>query len=317
MMTEKIEITFSLYDKDGKYSLRVAVSMVSIMETISEKRKIRFHLLHDDTLTEDNKIKFKQLIKNYNQEILFYYVKLEKNSYIKLRDIDLYSPGALYRLKLADLVNVNKIIYLDADIICNLDIRNLFEENINDYAIGAILDKEVLAQDNITNNKLYRNVPLDLIRYFNSGVILFNLEYIRKNYDMFKETMNFLGKYPNIPYSDQAALNFLFQKKCRFLNCKYNWGVKKGENNECIYHFSGIEDKPWNFKTSPLRILYWKYFLKTPWCNGIADFIYEYDKSDIPLEKSMLIGRILSRKIFVKNFFLRLKKEIKNKFEGK
>ena len=310
MMNNKIDIAFSVHDKDGSYSLKIAVAMVSILENTNGK--IVFHLLHDDTLSEHNKKFFKKLVNNYNKEIIFYHIQLKKEDFINLKDIEIYSPGALFRLKLAELVNVNKILYLDADIICNLDIKYLFEENIDDYAVAAVLDKDVVNQDNISNNKFYKKSPIDVKNYFNSGVILFNLNYIRKNYNMFYETMYFLKKYPYIPYSDQAALNYLFQKKCRFLDCKYNWGVKKGAYDECIYHFSGVEDKPWNFKTSSLRILYWKYFLKTPWCNNLEDFLKEYDKSNMPVEKNILTGRILSRKIFIKNFLIRLKREFLN-----
>lgn len=313
-MNNKIEIAFSIYDKDGTYSSKIAVAIMSILATITRNLKIRFHILHDDTLNEYNKDFLKKVVNEANQEIMFYYVELKKEDFINLKDIELYSPGALFRLKLAELVKVDKILYLDADIICNLNIKNLFDENIDDYAVAAVLDREVVNQDNISNNRLYKKIPIDVINYFNSGVLLFNLNYIRKNYNMFCQAMTFLKKYPYVPFSDQAALNYLFQDKCKFLNCKYNWGVNKGVNKECIYHFSGEIDKPWIFKTSPLRILYWKYFSKTPWCRNLEDFLREYDKSNISVEEHILTGRIVSRKKFLKNFLLRLKKEIKKVF---
>lgn len=315
MINKEINIAFSVYDKDGTYSLKVGVAIISILETLEKNIKINFHILHDSTLSEYNKQKFEELISNYNQKVFFYYIKIEKKDYVNLKDIEIYSPGALFRLKLSETIKVNKILYLDADIICNLNIRKLFEENIENYALAAVLDRNVTNRDNISNNKFYKKVSIDAIHYFNSGVILFNLEYIRNNYNMFKDTIDFLRKYPGIPYSDQSALNYVFQKKCKFLDDKYNWGVGKGINNECIYHFCGIRDKPWIFKITPLRILYWKYFLKTPWCNSLEDFLKEYDKSNIPVEENILTGRIFSRKIFVKNFLLRLRKEIFNKIK--
>lgn len=310
MTNNEINIAFSIHDKDGTYSSKIGVAMVSILETLEDNIKINFYILHDKTLGEYNKDKLKKIVNNYNQKIFFNYIRIEEKDYVKLNGIEVYSPGALFRLKLSETVNVDKILYLDADIICNLNIKKLFEENIEDYAIGAVLDKKVVNKDNIINDKSYKNVPIDVINYFNSGVILFNLKYIRNNYNMFIDTIEFLRKYPDVPYFDQAALNYVFQKKCKFLDSKYNWGVKKGINNECIYHFCGMIDKPWLFKTTPLRVLYWKYFLKTPWCNNLEDFLKEYDKSNMLLEENILTGRILSRKTFVRNFFLRLKKEI-------
>lgn len=317
MINDEINIAFSIYDKDGTYSLKIGIAIVSILETIEEKIKINFHILHDETLSKDNKDKLRKLVNDYEQKIFFYYIKIEENDYINLNGIEVYSPGALFRLKLSETVNVDTILYLDADIICNLNIKKLFEEDIEDYAVAAVLDKKVVNKDNIINNKFYKNIPIDVVNYFNSGVILFNLKYIRNNYNMFKNTMGFLRKYPRVPYSDQAALNYVFQKKCKFLDNRYNWGVKNGANNECIYHFCGTEDKPWFFKTTPLRILYWKFFLKTPWCNNLEDFLKEYDKSNVSVEENILTGRILSRKYFVKNFFVRLKKEIFIKIKEK
>ena len=47
-----IDICYGLYDRNGRYSKFVGTSMVSIFENTSEK--ITIHILHDNTLTEDN-----------------------------------------------------------------------------------------------------------------------------------------------------------------------------------------------------------------------------------------------------------------------
>ena len=79
MMSNKIDIAFSVHDKDGSYSSKIAVAMVSILENTNSE--IIFHLLHDDTLSEYNKNFFKKLVNHYNKEIIFYHIKLKKEDF--------------------------------------------------------------------------------------------------------------------------------------------------------------------------------------------------------------------------------------------
>ena len=83
-----------------------------------------------------------------------------------------FSIASTFRLLLSKLISpaVEKIIYLDADTIVNLDIRELWRVELEDKPLAAIPDA------------LPQTVPLcqdgfvKFENYFNSGVLLMNLE---------------------------------------------------------------------------------------------------------------------------------------------
>lgn len=46
-----------------------------------------------------------------------------------------------------ELIDVEKVIYLDSDLIVNLDISTLWNINIKNYILGAVLDIESSRND--------------------------------------------------------------------------------------------------------------------------------------------------------------------------
>ncbi|MBR1807640.1 MAG: hypothetical protein IJ774_14815, partial [Selenomonadaceae bacterium] len=67
-----IHVCFGMHDANGKYSKFVGTTMASIFEnTLSE---VTIHILHDSTLTDDNRDKFSWLAGRYNQHVKFYNV---------------------------------------------------------------------------------------------------------------------------------------------------------------------------------------------------------------------------------------------------
>lgn len=51
-----IHVCYALYDKNGKYSKLTGTSICSLFE--NTKAWVTIHLLHDHTLTEENRAKF-------------------------------------------------------------------------------------------------------------------------------------------------------------------------------------------------------------------------------------------------------------------
>ena len=68
-----IQVCFGLHDADGHYSKFTGTTLTSIFENTCAE--VTAHLLHDDTLTQDNREKFSALARRYNQTIKFYNVE--------------------------------------------------------------------------------------------------------------------------------------------------------------------------------------------------------------------------------------------------
>ena len=114
-----IHVCFGLSDKDGRYSKFTGTAILSMFENTNEK--VTAHILHDDTLTDDNREKFLSIAKRYNQLIKFYNVEKicaeEFNFINKLFESEHmregFSLGKFYRLLTPQIlsVNIEKIIY--------------------------------------------------------------------------------------------------------------------------------------------------------------------------------------------------------------
>ena len=142
-----IHVCFGLYDKDGRYSKFTGTTIASIFE--NTKSKVTAHILHDDTLTDDNQDKFSYLAGQYNQQIKFYNVeKICADKIERIRQMmssaamfSRFTIGAVYRILAADLLpkDIDNTIYLDSDIIVNLDIKefvDFFNQKGGGYAVG-------------------------------------------------------------------------------------------------------------------------------------------------------------------------------------
>ncbi|WP_270518115.1 glycosyltransferase family 8 protein [Megamonas funiformis] len=302
MDKEYINIAFSLYDKDKNYAEKTGTTIVSILENTTSK--INIFLLHDDTLNEENKRKFMTLVKKYNQIINFIYIDIPKNEYDFLINLEQFSKGSLFRLKIPDVIDCKKVIYLDSDIICTIDIKILYSENIGDYSIGAVPDY-LIGHSVINENEFLKRKN----NYINTGVLIFNLEKIRKNYNVYNYCLNFMKNNYNIKYPDQDALNNLFYNDCKYLSSVYNKGSILNAKDG-IFHFANISEKPWKYTSRKISLLYWKYFSLTPWYTELEELLYNFKKT-IVLDEEIRNLPIISRKIFIKNLCFRLISEFK------
>ena len=65
-----IHVSYGLYDKTGRYSKFTATSMVSMFE--NTKEKVTVHILHDNTLSQENQNKLSQIAERYGQIVKYF-----------------------------------------------------------------------------------------------------------------------------------------------------------------------------------------------------------------------------------------------------
>ena len=71
-----IHVCFALHYKTGHYSKFTGTAMLSLFENLSTPpRSTTVHILHDNTLTTDNRDKFIYIAGQYNQLVKFYNVE--------------------------------------------------------------------------------------------------------------------------------------------------------------------------------------------------------------------------------------------------
>lgn len=273
----KIHIALAFCDPRGTYSRHAAVTMASIFA--NTVKAVCIYIIHDDTLTKANREKLELLTLSYGQEIKFVNVEnmLDGDRFdLSKLTID-GARGTLFRLLLPDIVDVDKIIYLDCDIVVNMDISELWDVPLDDHAVAAVRD--IWSLDYLNGKPLPWRLDmawgiLGVARgeYFNAGVLLMNLKKLREKYNFLAATADFYAKYKKcITLADQDCLNHIFANDKLLIDEKFNHinaeGVGEDDLRGSIWHMAGGAAKPWVTCTRPLvDDLYWRYLRLTPYC---------------------------------------------------
>ncbi|MBE6535355.1 MAG: lipopolysaccharide biosynthesis protein [Ruminococcaceae bacterium] len=166
-----------------------------------------------------------KVVKEYNSENRVVLIDVKEIYERELRgcpnEASSYSPYAMLRV-LADLVDgmPSKILYLDADILFNRDIRLLYDVDIEKYEYAA-------ARDHYGKYLVNPN-------YINSGVLLLNLKKIRET-GLFAKARDELRKR-KLAFPDQTAIRINTERK-RLLPQKFN-DQKFLHKNTVVRHFS-------------------------------------------------------------------------------
>lgn len=257
-----IELALAFQDKDGQYAEHAGVVLASIFHHTTTP--VNVHILHDESLNEDNKRKLIQLTTKYKHSINFYHITLPEEMIQVLANINsitMWTQACMYRLLLPALLPVEKVIYLDCDILVNMDITELWAVELNEYYLGAIWDQGIMEVAPIVASK-----GLNPELYFNSGVILFSLNNIRQRVSWYEEMLNFLRTFSDVTMPDQDVLNAVFGGNYLPLDMHFNafnTAILDHDFTNKIVHFAG-DQKCWD-NGSPGLALYRKFLNLTPW----------------------------------------------------
>lgn len=112
------------------------------------------------------------------------------------------SRATYYRLLISDLLpeTIEKVIYLDCDIIVNKSIQQLWDTSLNGYALAAV------KQIGFGYEAERLGYPIEY-GYFNAGVNMINLTYFREHNVSGQLIKYIADNYSKIKYHDQDTLN--------------------------------------------------------------------------------------------------------------
>lgn len=283
-----IHIGFGLHDKDGHYSVWVGTVMQSILEHTDSR--ICFHILHDETLSIDNKYKLEKVARSGSSKIEFHKIEEDDFSVVK-NQMSRFTIGAMFRCSLPELLpDLNRIIYLDADLFVNRDIKELWDVDVREYYLAGVVDEGVDIHNYPRILNKYPEIKKE--SYFNSGVLYMNLKKLREFGNLKKLVVDFLIENPEADLPDQDALNVLFHNKVLYLDGSWNQFVfmHRKDNVEkldkAIFHYAA--DLLMLYSHSQLDKEYFRTICRTPWidyemnhqfeqCFGrMNDRVYQY-----------------------------------------
>lgn len=288
---KKLNITTAL---DRNYVRYTYVMLISLFENQIEDTEIHVYLLHSE-LIEKDKICLENMVKSYGG--FLHWLQIDSSYFPKsCTEFARWPVESFYRLTLPEILpeEVERILYLDVDIVINHSLRELYDTDFEGNAlcacpepfdgIGVFPYRDALFKEHVKKGFIY----------FNSGVLLLNLKVLREKYGLHSylevaEKYNYCLETP-----DQDLLNYVHWKDVKFVDTvKYNLyarfahnfgvGYEEAKSQVTMVHF--LAKKPWNPKAEHFEMerLWWDYAKKSPF---YYDFRSEYIKDSESMEKA-------------------------------
>jgi lipopolysaccharide biosynthesis glycosyltransferase len=263
---QKVEL---LMCADDTYAQHLTVCLASLL---ANNPTILIELCIAGEINKTNKDNILQIRNQFENIIIrFENVNRDKLEHLPRRDTltryarhlisDFYGPS------------VQKVLYLDCDIVVTGDIAGLWQTDLSDYLLAAV-PIPWFDRDHVPG------FPEDT-PYVNSGVILFNLERWRTE-DNERRIFDYIDKHRDVLRDrDQDALNGCFHGSILYLDYKWNVinpyfrrqpcaALSEGDfarilSDARLIHFNGGR-KPWHYVSNhPRKGEYYKYLALTAW----------------------------------------------------
>ncbi len=254
---------------DNHFTILLGALLKSIEMNYLGQDEIHFHIV-EDNVSDENRRKVESCIEN--NLISIHWIKMNEiiESNISLPSDSSSFPLNVYlRILIPHFLedSIKKVIYLDVDMIVVKDISELWSMELGNHPVAGVLDRSLTVSNPWGGIKNYQELGLDKgVKYFNSGMLLMNLELWRKE-ELAKKIIKCVNdniKYASFP--DQYGLNVVLANRWKELDSKWNCFAISEEPDPFIIHFIG--NKPiystYKFNKNYKRIFF-TYLESTPW----------------------------------------------------
>lgn len=275
------------YAIDDGYTPLLSVAIKSLIENASKDYNYSIKILHTDV--QECHIKQIKKYENENVSIEFkdvsYYIEKVKD---KLYTRDYFTNTTYFRLFLPELYpQYDKVLYLDSDTIVLGDISELYNTDMGTNLVAASPDDII---QNIEVFQEYAELVVGVAKYqhyFNAGVLLMNLDELRK----FKFQEKFLYLLGTVKFSvaqDQDYLNRVCKGRVKLVS--HDWNVMPYVNHETkpadikLIHYN-FAYKPWHFEDIRYSEYFWKYAKKTEFYDEIVKMKDSYTEEQKAQDK--------------------------------
>lgn len=270
-----INIAMAFNEKYSKYAY---VTMLSVLKNKEIADNISFYLLHSDVTLESQK-QLSRLADMYHSSAFFIFIdkklfpaELPFNTKISLE--------SYFRLFLAEQLpaDVDRIIYLDTDMIVNKPLNTLYSTNFENCRICACEDFFSFEPNDI-RNIIFKERLEKGFTYICAGMMLMNIDALRDKYD-FNFYMSLAEQLDyRLVAHDQDLINYAHYDRIKvldkyeynlFANYVYEEGIHY-QQAKCatIVHFAGY--KPWSGKHIHIdtQKLWWDYAIEAPFSSEL------------------------------------------------
>lgn len=297
--------------------------MLESLFTNNESEVVQIYAIVDEDVTEEDKRTLNDIVQKHHSNRVIFSVFTDSvfNVFPKIEHARV-NRTTYFRLFAATLLpnEVDKILYLDGDIIIMDSLRSLWKLDIDGVAVAGVMDND---QSFTQFNRLHYPSKLG---YINNGVLMINLKYWR-DHQIERRFVSFIYEHSDwIKWHDQDVLNYVLREEKQLLPLKYNVQHTFYFKPEySLIDYWSVYTELHDALRSPI-ILHYTSMLK-PWYAGCphpkAQVFLDYKKktiwADTPLLKAkrtlkervfhgsrlfLVLLHVLPQRVGVDNFFL-------------
>jgi len=263
---------------DDSYIQHLGCMLISLFNNAANPQLVHIYFL-DHGVNTASRNSVINICSKYKAEVHFINIDpvIFENFYISGH----VNQVSYYRILAPEILpnSIKRFIYLDSDLIISGDIESLYDTDLREQIIGAVLDpigSERFSDLNISNK-----------RYFNAGVLVVDIEKWKES-DITVKTLDFIKNFTGeLKFWDQDALNAVLFDSWSEVDISWNVQTSMFVGDEYresvsvpqIIHYTS-EKKPWNIICNhPFKEQYYVYLAQSEW----KDF------SPIPYEVRQLL----------------------------
>lgn len=240
MKMSKINIAFSINDNHCLYVF-FTISMIKKYTT-----NLDIFVLHTD-LSDKSKDRLRTL---ETESVNIHFVKIDRDLFSNLPlTLDGITIETYYRYLLPEiLVDCDKVIYLDSDLLIRCDVKELWDIDVSQHYLAGVNEIDII--NRFPDHKLKLGFDLDEL-FINAGVLVCNLQKMRQDkitHHLFTETERLKDI---ILFQDQDVINVALKGKIADLPLAYNYTVEAMEKDLLsldeikVIHYNSQIAKPW------------------------------------------------------------------------
>lgn len=209
-----------VFISDDNFIMQTCVALTSLLESRNQGTWYDIHVILADCAEEVERV-FSWYPEHY-KDISLEICPITMERYVEIKQISHVTSAGLLKFDICELLPMyDKIIYIDGDVIVKDDMTTLYQIDLQNYYLGAVLHSFGI---------------VDGRKLINSGVLLLNAAKMRLDgiRDKLVEKRLLLGDRKSM---DQQTFNLLLDGKMKFLPPRYNCMPEKIQYEKKYYRF--------------------------------------------------------------------------------
>lgn len=265
-ISNKLNVLFSSNDN---YAQHLGVAIYSLLKTNTEFEKISIYIV-ENNISVINKEKLNEIILKFeNAESFFIDFEMWKEK-LDLKMQWNISISSYARLFIADMLSedIEKVLYLDSDVLVCSSLKKLWEIGFEGKIIGAV-------QDTVSDVTKAAVGLTAKEAYANAGVLLIDLKKWREK-KVGEQCLKFINDHGgSVTHHDQGVLNGVLHNQWLRVPLEYNVmtihymfslnKVKKYFKDKALYY---SEEEVLEAKRKPVILHFTPSFTSRPWVKG-------------------------------------------------